>query len=279
MKIKLATLLILIGIFFVSSIFASNEIQWLDSFPQAIKQAKSEDKIIMIDFSSDWCGWCKKLRQTTFQNSNVMELLKDNFVTAELNVGQEENKNLSNYYNVTGFPTILFVNPDSSEVDRIVGYVLADEFIKKATFILNNRNYFQKLFENAKMYPDSIEIQMKLAEIYEKRGRYSEVEKIYSSILMKAKKSQVPEIQTKIALLDFHRRQFDKALEKFQTIENEFPDYPKMDEILFNQAVCLYQLKLFDEAKNILERIKQDFPQGLLIENVEKFLQYLSSQN
>ena len=36
-------------------------IEWVSSFDVASKRARKENKLILLDFYTDWCGWCKRL--------------------------------------------------------------------------------------------------------------------------------------------------------------------------------------------------------------------------
>ncbi|MEA3475463.1 MAG: thioredoxin fold domain-containing protein [Candidatus Cloacimonadota bacterium] len=292
---------IIVILFLLSTILlAQDSLQWTDSFPEAIEKAKNENRVIMIDFSSDRCGWCKKLHETTFQDSNVIELLKDNFVPIEINTSIEKNRDFANHYNVTGLPTIIFVNPVHSppiksgigsgtagtgEIDRIIGYLPAEQFIKKASFILNNKNYFSNLLKNAELHPDSIDIHKQLAEVYKRRGNYDRAEEIYNSILKRIEKAnpsdtlimEIPEIQAEIAMLYYKRYQYTESLERLTQIETEYPDYSDLDMILFNHALCLYRLKNFLEAKGALEKILYDFPESSLRKDAVEFINYINS--
>jgi len=277
---------IIVILFLLSTILsAQDSLQWTDSFPAAIKKAKNENKVIMIDFSSDRCGWCKKLEETTYQDSNVINFLNDNVIPTKINSSLSENKSITNSYNISGFPTTIFINPDSSEIDRIIGYLPAEQFIKKANFILNNKNYFSNLIKEAELYPDSIDIHRQLAEIYKRRGNYDKAEETYNSILKRIKKAsptdtlimEIPEIQAEIAMLYYKRYQFTKALEKLIKIENEHPDYSDLDMILFNHALCLYRLKNLVGAKNTLQRILNNFQESSLGRDAKEFINYINS--
>lgn len=277
---------IIVILFLLSTILsAQDSLQWTDSFLEAIEKAKNENKVILIDFSSDRCGWCKKLEEATYQDSNVINFLNDNVIPTKINSSLQENKSITNYYKISGFPTTIFVNPDSSEIDRIIGYLPAEQFIKKASFILNNRNYFSNLLKNAELHPDSIDIHKQLAEVYKRRGNYDKAEEIYNSTLKKIEKSsskdslkaEVPEIQAEIAILYYKRYQFTEALEKLIKIENEHPDYSDLDMILFNHALCLYRLKEPVGAKNTLEKILNDFPESSLRKDAVEFINYINS--
>jgi len=287
---------IIVILFLLSTILsAQDSLQWIDSFPAAMEKAKNENKVIMIDFSSDRCGWCEKLDETTYKDSNVINLLSDTVIPTKINSSLPENKSITNSYNISGFPTTIFVNPvpspivsgtaGTNEIDRIIGYLPAEQFIKKARFILNNRNYFSNLLKNAELYPDSIDIHKQLAEIYKRRGDYDKAEETYNSILKKIEKAspkdtlimEIPEIQAEIAMLYYKRYQFTEALEKLIKIENEHPDYSDLDMILFNHALCLYRLKEPIGAKNTLQRLLNNFPESSLGKDAKEFINYINS--
>ncbi len=294
-------LFIIVILFLLSTILsAQDSLQWTDSFPAAIEKAKNENKVIMIDFSSDRCGWCKKLEETTYQDSNVINFLNDNVIPTKINSSLPENKSITNSYNISGFPTTIFVNPVPSppiksgvgsgtagtgEIDRIIGYLPAEQFIRKANFILNNKNYFSNLLKNAELHPDSIDIHKQLAEVYKRRGNYDKAEETYNSILKRIEKAspidtlimKIPEIQAKIAMLYYKRYQFTEALERLTQIETEYPDYPDLDMILFNHALCLYRLKESIGAKNTLQRILNNFPESPLGKDAKEFINYINS--
>ncbi|MCK4462154.1 MAG: thioredoxin family protein, partial [candidate division Zixibacteria bacterium] len=44
----------------------STEIAWL-SYDAGLVKAKTEDKHVFINFTTKWCGWCKRMNKTTFK--------------------------------------------------------------------------------------------------------------------------------------------------------------------------------------------------------------------
>lgn len=52
----------------------SPSINWM-SFEEAVEQSRENPKKFFIDFYTDWCGWCKRLDQVTFQDPEVIALL------------------------------------------------------------------------------------------------------------------------------------------------------------------------------------------------------------
>jgi len=103
-------------------------IQWFSSFADGQAEAKKLNKPIMADFSTDWCGWCKKLDKDTYTDAKVIELSKK-FVC--IRIDGDKSEDLVSKYSVRGYPTILFLNPDGSLLDTSVGYLPAGDFLAR----------------------------------------------------------------------------------------------------------------------------------------------------
>jgi len=103
-------------------------LSWEKNLDAGLERAKSEERAIMIDFYTDWCGWCKKLDQDTYSNSRVQELARG-FVC--LKVNGDKFPNFVSKYLIEGYPTIVFLNPAGQEITRIVGYTDASGLLAK----------------------------------------------------------------------------------------------------------------------------------------------------
>jgi thiol:disulfide interchange protein len=99
------------------------------SFEQAKAQASAEKKMVMMDFTADWCGWCKKLDADTWSNPEVKQWLKDRAVCIKVDVDQA--KGLAGQYKVDGIPDIVFVDAAGKELKRIVGYRSPKDFLSE----------------------------------------------------------------------------------------------------------------------------------------------------
>lgn len=98
------------------------------SLGDALERARAENRLVMVDVYTDWCGWCKKLDSETFGDARVAEALKA-VVPIRLNA-EKEGEAVAGKYDVRGFPTVLFLSAAGEEVRRIEGYVDAEEMLK-----------------------------------------------------------------------------------------------------------------------------------------------------
>ena len=136
--IVLCTTLIVVGWIFYSIMVMNakmeTEVNWLYDYDQALSRAKDENKPILVDFYTNWCGWCKKLDAETYGNEAVAVLLNKSFICLKVNA--EKHVDLANEYDVLGYPTIVFLSTGGEEIGRIVGYEPPDKFLQDAKNLL-----------------------------------------------------------------------------------------------------------------------------------------------
>lgn len=93
-------------------------ISWRSSLPAAQSEAKKSHKLLMVDFYTSWCGYCKKLDAETYTDANIIRLSSQ--VVAVKVDAEHEGLALAQKYAVRGFPTILFLN-ETGGVEGIIG--------------------------------------------------------------------------------------------------------------------------------------------------------------
>lgn len=110
-------------------------IDWQSYSPEKLKEARSLNKPVMLDFYADWCIPCLELDRLTFTDERVINA-SQNFIKLKVDLtqfGSEDSESLRQKFNVAGVPTIIFLNAEGQEVpaSRIVGYAKPKEFIEK----------------------------------------------------------------------------------------------------------------------------------------------------
>ena len=101
------------------------------TFANAMKQAKKEKKIIMVDYYTTWCKWCKELDRNTYSSDELGKYADDNIISLKLDAEKGEGSTLAKGSGISGFPTIIFYNADGKEIHRVVGYKPAPGFIQE----------------------------------------------------------------------------------------------------------------------------------------------------
>lgn len=103
------------------------------TFKEALELAKKENKAIFIDIFTSWCGPCKALSTEVFPLAEVGEAFNSRFICIKADAEKsEDGKLIAKTFNVTAYPTLLFVNGDSELVYRFLGFKKPDEVIAEA---------------------------------------------------------------------------------------------------------------------------------------------------
>jgi thiol-disulfide isomerase/thioredoxin len=90
---------------------------------KVVQKAKKAKKLIFLDCYTSWCGPCKALERNIFTQDSVADFYNRYFVNAKLEMEKDaDGILLRKKYNVTAYPTLLFIDPVTQEVQhRIVG--------------------------------------------------------------------------------------------------------------------------------------------------------------
>jgi thiol:disulfide interchange protein len=98
------------------------------SYDEALSKAYAEQKLVMVDLYTDWCGWCKKMDRETFSDPRVGQATRG-MVPIRVNA-EKGGQDVARKYRVDGFPVVIFLDGKGREVRRIRGFVDADEMLK-----------------------------------------------------------------------------------------------------------------------------------------------------
>lgn len=115
--------IILIFALFISLHAAAQEgIQFRHcTWAEAREQAQKEDKLIFIDFYTQWCGPCLNMAQKIFTLGSVGNFYNSHFVCLKIDAEVGEGKELARKYAVASYPTFVFIDPKTEEAVHVSG--------------------------------------------------------------------------------------------------------------------------------------------------------------
>lgn len=88
---------------------------------EALKKAKSENKLIFLNGMAQWSQPCKLMDEYTFSDTEVGEYYNKNFINLSIDMEAFPGSELAERYQVYLYPTLLFINGDGVVVHRGCG--------------------------------------------------------------------------------------------------------------------------------------------------------------
>lgn len=113
-------------------------------FAEVLKLAREKKKPVMVDVFAVWCGPCKFLDKVTFSDPVFTAWAVKNVVPFRVDAEKGQGRNLVVRYAVASFPTILFLDGNGNEIDRLAGAFRAPEFQKAAENIVSGKTPLQE---------------------------------------------------------------------------------------------------------------------------------------
>ena len=86
----------------------------------AFKSAKASNKPVLLYWGAQWCPPCKQLKSAVFSRPDFIEKSKL-FVAVYLDGDLPDAQKWGDVFRVTGYPTVVVLKPDRTEITRIAG--------------------------------------------------------------------------------------------------------------------------------------------------------------
>ncbi len=146
----------------------AQKINWM-TFEEAVKLNETAPKKIFIDVYTDWCGWCKKMDQTTFQNAEVIEQMNENYYAVKFDAECNDTIVFAGYTFVNeggvngrrgthqlaaallqgkmSYPSYVFMNEKNQLLTVAPGYMEAKDFMPVLSYFSTNA-YLNQTFKD-----------------------------------------------------------------------------------------------------------------------------------
>jgi len=125
-------------------------VKWM-TLEEAMKQNEKSPKPIILDFYTDWCGWCKHMMKTTYSEPDIAQYINNYFYPVKFNAeGKDTITYLGKVYKPTSnepkaphefaifmlngnlsYPSTFFLNGFEPKTNSILLSMMAPGYLKK----------------------------------------------------------------------------------------------------------------------------------------------------
>lgn len=179
---RLMISMILGGLLLGANVFAGIDFESM-TYEDALKKAKGENKLVMVDFYTDWCKWCKKLDKDVFSDEAVGIFVNEHFVAIKVDAEKGNGPALKESFRVPGYPTVVFVDASGAEIDRAVGYAERDDYFQIIKDYVAGKNTLNDYLSQLSSHETDIELHYKVARKYDDRGQADKAMDHFEEIL------------------------------------------------------------------------------------------------
>ena len=119
-------------------------IEWREWGPEAFQEAHDQNKPVMVFLAAFWCGFCQRMDETSLSEDDTISLLNAFFVPVRVEESQRPDVDLR--YNQGGWPTIVFMAPDSTHLFS-VNFMEPEPFVNLLVNIVTRHQQGEAIVE------------------------------------------------------------------------------------------------------------------------------------
>lgn len=104
---------------------------WINSEEAGFQAAKAQNKLVLLDFTADYCTACHELEEKTWPDLAVRAEMQ-RFIPIQLDLSKTDDvtKRLQQKYSILGMPTIIILTAAGEELGRFEGFKPPEEVVQ-----------------------------------------------------------------------------------------------------------------------------------------------------
>ena len=251
-----------------------SRIMWASTLIEAEAKADGK-KLIITDMYADWCGWCKRMDAQTWADPQVIRL-QNKYVFLKLNAEKDpDGIALREKFSITGFPTVMILNSDGSEFDRLEGYLPGRQFLERLNRVVSDPDALGNLKSAELRDPQNLSVRSRLGIALFDKSYYEDARVRFEEIIAQDpdnKSGLRPEALLRLALCQASQKQWEQTLSTIDQLKDQYPASERVAEASLLSGEVLMNLGRPDEARaRILEFLK-NYPQHRLVPQAKRML-------
>jgi thiol-disulfide isomerase/thioredoxin len=101
-----------------------------DALMPVLELAQKENRPVFVDFWATWCLPCRMMDEDVFSHLDTKDFMDANFLSIKVDVDKEYGARIAGLYEVSSYPTLLFLSPQGLVLTRKEGAAYHSELRK-----------------------------------------------------------------------------------------------------------------------------------------------------
>jgi len=149
------------------------DVAWFaGTFEEALAESAKTKKILFLNFWTKDCPWCKRLDLQTFTSPPVVEAARA-FVCFPVEVDSAKGRPVAERYQITGWPALVFAEPDGSLRERLAGFKGPEQLVREFQRVQAGVGLFGEVEKRAAANPKDalarLDLVLRLRQIHDPR--------------------------------------------------------------------------------------------------------------
>ncbi|MEM7248478.1 MAG: thioredoxin fold domain-containing protein [Acidobacteriota bacterium] len=143
---------------------------WADTYEKGRSSVMGDGRFLLLDFYTDWCGWCKRLDKDVFAKPSFQQAASG---VLGVKINAEKRRDLAQKYAANRYPRLFFLDSRGRTVEIIRGYIGLAEFTAKVGQVKSGNTELSRL-ETAAGERGDLGSTMRLARFLTDTGQLEE---------------------------------------------------------------------------------------------------------
>ncbi len=211
-----------------------------------------------------------------FTDSSAIDYFLNDMILVKVNA--EVDSNLAKSMSISGYPTLVLVDKDGVEVDRIVGYMPTEDFLQTLNDYQNDIGTLADLLRRSDTSQDR-SLYGEIANKYKYSGKADDAMSWFKKIIEAGDPTDSLSGNARMSIADTYRRadDYEQALTKYQNIEKDFTGTGiGMDAVIY-QAIVYRSMADTTKAVDTFKAYVERFPDSEDVEYATKQIEKLTN--
>lgn len=122
----------------------SGTAEWLTSYTNVLQAAKQEQKPVLVQFTAEWCHYCKQMEKSTLQEQAAIAAMQPYLL---LRLDYDKETALVRHFGIQGVPAFIVLDQSGDEAARTAGFQPSADFskwLKESEDAVRKQNYLRE---------------------------------------------------------------------------------------------------------------------------------------